>query len=91
MVLHHHRQIGPSDRKGPPLQVLQHLRRPHVVDHHAIHVEQRPAAFVLGKAMLRPDLVEQGRAHGAVSLPDSASALSTLQSCSAMCQLVAKH
>ena len=39
MVLHHHRQIGPADREGTPLQVLEHLRRPHVVDHHTVDVE----------------------------------------------------
>src|SRR6188472_2864216 len=66
MVLHHHRQIGPADRESTPLQVLEHLRRSHVVDHHTVDVEQRLAAVILGKAMLGPDLVEQGRAHRAV-------------------------
>ena len=67
MVLHHHRQIGPADREGTPLQVLEHLRRSHVVDHHTVDVEQRLAAVILDKAMLGPDLVEQGRAHRAVA------------------------
>ena len=68
MVLHHHRQIRSADRQRSPLQVLQHLRRSNVVDHHTVDVKQRLAAFIFGDAMPGPDLVEQGRAHGAVSL-----------------------
>src|SRR5471032_2213168 len=39
MVLHHHRQIGPADREGASLQVLEHLRRSHVVDYDTVDVE----------------------------------------------------
>ena len=58
MVLHHHCQISSANCEGSSLQILEHLRRPHVVDHYTVDVKKRLTAFILENSMLRPNFVE---------------------------------
>ena len=50
MVLHHHRQIGAADGERAPFEVLQDLRRAHVIDHDPVDIDERLAASILGQA-----------------------------------------
>src|SRR5262245_36772669 len=63
MILHHHGEIGTADRERAPFDVLQDLRRPHVIDHDPVDVDERLAARILGQPVPGPDLIEQRRAH----------------------------